>query len=96
MDEYSEQLRTELEGMERLKDIYLEEAHEYNVLYDDAVLEKEMLRTELAAVKLERDELRLKAFQEIKFMFDLHSDGSSFCNGYRSLCDKIKELTNKT
>jgi hypothetical protein len=64
MDEYTDQLRTELEGMERLKDIYIEEAHEYNVLYDDAILEKEMLKSELAAVKMERDEA-LKKINEI-------------------------------
>lgn len=34
----------------------------------------------------------LEILKEVKFMFDLHSDHSSMCNGYRSLCDKIEEL----
>lgn len=34
--------------------------------------------------------LDLETLKYIKFTFDLHSDHSTMCNGYRSLCDKIK------
>lgn len=34
----------------------------------------------------------LEVLKEIKFMFELHSDMSSSCNGYRSLCEKIEKL----
>lgn len=35
--------------------------------------------------------LDLKTLLHVKFMFDLHSDMSSKCNGYKSLCEKIEQ-----
>jgi hypothetical protein len=35
-------------------------------------------------------EYRLKLLEEIKFGFDICSDTSAFCLGYRNLCDRIK------
>lgn len=34
----------------------------------------------------------LEILKEVKFMFELHSDHSTMCNGYRSLCRQIEEL----
>jgi len=34
----------------------------------------------------------LRTLKLIKQMFDLHSDGSTMCNGYRSLCSIIDEM----
>lgn len=38
--------------------------------------------------------LDLETLRRVKFTFDLHSDMSSRCNGYRSLCDMITEAEN--
>jgi len=37
----------------------------------------------------------LEILKDVKFMFELHSDNSTQCNGYRSLCRKIEELETK-
>lgn len=36
----------------------------------------------------------LYTLEQIKFIFGLHSDGSTSCNGYRSLCDLIEKVKN--
>jgi len=36
--------------------------------------------------------LDLRTLKLIKDMFRLHSDGSTSCNGYRSLCSLIEEM----
>lgn len=33
----------------------------------------------------------LETLRRVKFIFDIHSDHSSRCNGYRSLCDLIEK-----
>ncbi len=39
---------------------------------------------------------RLTLLEEVKFGFDIHSDDSTLCLGYRNLCDKIRrEKTNE-
>ena len=38
-----------------------------------------------------RAEIELQIMLDIKFTFEIHSDSSSHCNGYRSLLEKIKE-----
>lgn len=35
--------------------------------------------------------LNLETLKHIKFTFDIHSDHSTMCNGYRSLCRIIEE-----
>jgi len=37
--------------------------------------------------------IRLETLKEIKFTFEIHSDHSTLCNGYRSLCRQIEELS---
>ena len=37
---------------------------------------------------------KLEILNEVKFSFDIHSDFSSQCNGYKSLCKQIEHLTN--
>lgn len=39
---------------------------------------------------IDSNEWRLKSLNEIKEMFDLQSDVSTRCNGYKTLCDMIK------
>jgi hypothetical protein len=39
---------------------------------------------------MEKTELQI--LKEVKFMFDIHSDHSTQCNGYRSLCKTIEEM----
>lgn len=34
----------------------------------------------------------LRTLKLVKEMFSLHSDGSTMCNGYRSLCSVIDEM----
>jgi hypothetical protein len=36
--------------------------------------------------------LDLETLKWVKQCFDFHSDHSTQCNGYRTLCDQIKEL----
>lgn len=43
---------------------------------------------------LKDSELDLETLKHIKFMFELHSDHSAFCNGYRSLCRIIEDIEN--
>lgn len=43
----------------------------------------------------EMERSRLHTLNDIKFAFDIHSDSSTFCNGYRSLCRIIKEEEEK-
>jgi len=38
------------------------------------------------------DLVKLKTLKDVKFGFELHSDHSTQCNGYRSLCKQIKDL----
>ena len=35
--------------------------------------------------------LDLETLKQVKFTFDIHSDQSTMCNGYRSLCRMIEE-----
>lgn len=35
--------------------------------------------------------LDLETLKQVKFTFDIHSDHSTRCNGYRSLCRMIEE-----
>ena len=35
--------------------------------------------------------LDLETLKQVKFTFDIHSDHSIMCNGYRSLCRMIEE-----
>jgi len=35
--------------------------------------------------------LDLETLKQVKFTFDIHSDHSTTCNGYRSLCRMIEE-----
>lgn len=37
-------------------------------------------------------DLDLKTLEFIKFTFDIHSDWSTNCNGYRSLCKCISDV----
>ncbi len=39
--------------------------------------------------------LDIPTLEYVKQLFDLHSDHSSKCNGYRSLCDVIEKETQK-
>lgn len=36
--------------------------------------------------------LDLETLKHVKFSFELHSDHSTMCNGYRSLCRMIEEV----
>ncbi len=36
--------------------------------------------------------LDLETLKHVKFSFDIHSDHSTMCNGYRSLCRMIEEI----
>lgn len=40
--------------------------------------------------------LDLETLKHIKFLFDIHSDNSTMCNGYRSLCRMIEEIEAET
>lgn len=39
--------------------------------------------------------LDLETLKHVKFSFELHSDHSTMCNGYRSLCRMIEEVEGK-
>jgi len=39
--------------------------------------------------------LDLETLKHVKFSFELHSDNSTMCNGYRSLCRMIEEAEGK-
>lgn len=39
--------------------------------------------------------LDLETLKHVKFSFELHSDHSTMCNGYRSLCRMIEEAEGK-
>ena len=39
--------------------------------------------------------LDLETLKHVKFSFELHSDHSTMCNGYRSLCRMIEEKEGK-
>lgn len=39
--------------------------------------------------------LDLETLKHVKFMFDIHSDHSTMCNGYNSLCRIIEEEEKK-
>ena len=41
------------------------------------------------------DELELKILKKVKMSFDIHSDHSTNCNGYRSLIAKIESIKSK-
>lgn len=59
----------------------------------------EQLQIELKAAESGNEGLsksKLEILNEVKFSFDIHSDFSSQCNGYKSLCKQIEHLTNLT
>lgn len=39
--------------------------------------------------------LDLDTYKQVKFTFDIQSDHSTMCNGYRSLCKTIEEIENE-
>ena len=39
---------------------------------------------------MEKSKLDLETLKHVKFMFDIHSDFSTQCNGYKSICRMIK------
>jgi len=53
----------------------------------------EQLQEQLAAKEKELSEYKLTILNEVKFGFEIHSDSSSMCNGYKALCRQIQELT---
>lgn len=59
-------------------------------MIEDAITEK--MENEVITEKIVSDEDRLIVLKEVQFMFNLHSDMSSRCNGYNSLCEMIKKL----
>lgn len=73
---------------------------EYSDQQNKALLEEiERLKSELKAAESDNEVLnksKLEILNEVKFSFDIHSDFSSQCNGYKSLCKQIEHLTNLT
>ena len=53
---------------------------------------------EIAARKIYSEvikDIELETLKQVKFGFEIHSDNSSFCNGYVSLCKDIEDKENK-
>lgn len=88
---------TELQSdIKRFKSIQSHETTRANELQDEV----ERLKSELKAAESGNEWLskfKLEILNEVKFSFDIHSDFSSQCNGYKSLCKQIEQLkqTNK-
>lgn len=96
LEEDNQQLQsrmTELQSdIKRFKSIQSQETTRANELQDEV----ERLKSELKAAESGNEGLsksKLKILNEVKFSFEIHSDFSSQCNGYKSLCKQIEHLT---
>lgn len=55
---------------------------------------KEIIKTQMETTG-QNEKLDLETLKRVKFMFDIHSDHSTKCNGYRSLCTLIEHEEKK-
>lgn len=91
MDKYTEVNEENKKLKSELKDCM----ENYNHYVDKCFkLESELKDKERVNEGLSKSKLEI--LNEVKFSFDIHSDFSSQCNGYKSLCKQIEHLTNLT
>jgi len=50
------------------------------------------LETKLSAKEKELNKTKLEILEQVKFSFDVQSDYSSNCNGYKALCREIESI----
>lgn len=84
-----------------MKNNFMSELKKFKDKYGDIFNNKtyQELKNNEQCDKLPMVNIDLETLKYVKFMFDIHSDFSQQCNGYRSLCDLIETMqfeANKT